>query len=303
MKFNKWMFNAVFLFFLLSISGCKQADANIQISPTPQTQPEAQITPTPEEKPNDQWTRQVDEMKMIHIPSGTFKMGSTEAEVEYAIELCQQHYHICNRWYYEREIPIHSVSLDDYWIDRTEISNAQYQLCVESGFCVEPITCKKGEPTFDDPNKDDHPVVCVNWEGAQNYCEWVGSRLPSEAEWEYAFRGQKRSIYTWGDTFDGSRLNYCDANCSQSYSDERFDDAFSHTAPVGSFRSGISWAGVFNLSGNVSEWVSDWFGEYSDEAITNPSGPTTGNEKMIKGCSWFFHPTYCRGSATRYGRS
>jgi hypothetical protein len=121
--------------------------------------------------------------------------------------------------------------------------------------------------------------------------------LPTEAEWEYAFRGEIGSIYPWGDEFDGSRLNYCDKNCSQTHADDRFDDGYAMTAPVGSYPSGVSWRGVYNMSGNVFEWVADWMDEYEIEAVSNPSGPPSGSEKMVKGCSWFYNPAYCRGAA------
>ena len=233
---------------------------------------------------------------MLHIPGVSFQMGSTLDEVEEAIALCQEHYNICNRWYYKRENPQHTVTLDEFWIDQTEVTNAQYRRCVEAGICPEPSVCKKGEPTFDEPSKADHPVVCVNWEEAQTYCQWAGARLPTEAEWEYAFRGEVRAIYPWGNEFDGSLLNYCDANCSQPHADERFDDGYSLTAPVGSYPQGASWSGVLDMGGNVSEWVSDWLGDYTSESVSNPTGPSTGTEKLLKGCSWFSHPTYCRGA-------
>jgi formylglycine-generating enzyme required for sulfatase activity len=255
------------------------------------------VTHTPQEEQVAFWIRPMDEMRMVNVPSGTFQMGSTEAETEAAIALCREHYHICNRWYYERENPLHLVSLDSFWIDLTEISNSQYRLCVEAGICAEPTNCEKGEPTFDDPDKVDHPVVCVNWEEAQSYCEWAGARLPTEAEWEYASRGESGSIYPWGDDFDGSKLNYCDSNCSQTHADDRFNDGFPLTAPVGSYPLGASWSGVLDFGGNVSEWVADWLGDFSPESISNPLGPSTGVEKIVKGCSWFFHPTYCRGAA------
>ncbi len=145
----------------------------------------------------------------------------------------KQHYSPCNRWYFEREGPQHPVSLDDYWLDQTEVSNDQYRLCVDAGICAKPTTCNKGELTFDDPQKNDHPVVCVDWDNAQTYCQWAGGRLPSEAEWEYAFRGPNGVIFPWGDVFDGSKLNYCDANCSQAYADDRFDDGYSLTPADG----------------------------------------------------------------------
>lgn len=278
------------------IVGCGGVEAVNETAATPTIQSSGPDASIPQDNQDDFRTRSIDGMPMIFIPGGTFKMGSTEDEIADAIALCWQHYNICNRWYYEREDPHHLVTLDDYWIDQTEVSNAQFRLCVETGICAEPSTCKKGEPTFDDPEKANHPVVCVAWEDAQNYCQWAGARLPTEAEWEYAFRGTAASIYPWGDEFDGSRLNYCDVNCSRLHADGRFDDGYPLTAPVGSYPSGTSWAGVLDLGGNVSEWVADWFGDYSPDAISKPLGPKTGSEKMIKGCSWFFHPTYCRGA-------
>jgi formylglycine-generating enzyme required for sulfatase activity len=225
-------------------------------------------------------------------------MGSSEEEVAAGIELCQEHYQPCNHWFYNREYPRHQVDLSPYWIDRFEISNQQYRLCVQAGICPPPLQCNKGEPTYLDPEMEDHPVVCVNWEEAETYCEWAGGRLPTEAEWEYAFRGDGSLSFPWGDEFSGSRLNFCDSNCGQGYADQGTDDGFPKTAPVGSFPEGISWAGVENLGGNVSEWVSDWYADYSAEAVKDPSGPGSGEERLIKGCSWYSPSAYCRG-ATR----
>jgi len=240
--------------------------------------------------------RPLDEMVMVRIPAGSFRMGSTPQEIEEGLALCREHYSICNSWYYEREGPAHSTSLDGFWIDQTEVSNAQYQLCVEAGSCLEPLTCQKGEPSFSDPALADHPVVCVSWSDARAYCEWAGGRLPSEAEWEYAYRGPERLVYPWGNEFSGSKLNYCDQNCSQPHADERFDDGFSRSALVGSFTDGASWSGILNLAGNVSEWVGDWFGEYPTGETSNPIGPAEGDQKILRGGSWFGHPTYCRGA-------
>jgi len=291
----------VIVFLLLSIAiGCtKPGSVTEEALPSetlPPTSSHATSTPEVVTATEDVFVPPAGETIMLYIPAGDFLMGSTESQIDTAIALCNQHYSPCNRWYYEREGPQHSVSLDAYWIDQTEVSNARYRLCVQVGVCAPPITCKKGQPTFDDPEKADHPVICVGWEDAQTYCQWAGGRLPTEAEWEYAFRGASGSIYPWGNEFDGSRLNYCDANCSQSFADERFDDGYSLTAPVGGYPSGVSWSGAYNMGGNVSEWVADWFGEYSQQAAANPSGPQTGNEKMLKGCNWFSNPAYCRGA-------
>ena len=278
------------LFFLIVLIclGCVIPSCGIaepkSASPLPaNTQQERKATPTFQENQEDLRIRLADEMKLVFVPGGDFLMGSAETAIEEAIELCKTHYSPCNRWYFEREGPQHPVSLDDYWLDQTEVSNDQYRLCVDAGICAKPTTCNKGELTFDDPQKNDHPVVCVDWDNAQTYCQWAGGRLPSEAEWEYAFRGPNGLIFPWGDVFDGSKLNYCDANCSQAYADDRFDDGYSLTAPVGSYPFGISWSGAFNMGGNVSEWVADWFGDFSPDAVSNPSGPESGSEKMLRG--------------------
>ena len=230
------------------------------------------------------------------VAGGSFIMGSTDAEIAEALILCQEHYDICNRWFYERESPQHTITLDDFWLDQTEVTNAQYRLCVEAGVCLEPSTCTKGDPNFADPYKAENPVVCVSWEEAQTFCEWRDARLPTEAEWEYAFRGAAGLIYPWGNEFDGTHLNYCDANCGQSHADQRFNDSFPLSAPVGSFPQGVSPLGLLDMAGNVSEWVADWFGDFSTGAEVDPRGPANGTEKLIKGCSWFSHPTYCRGA-------
>lgn len=241
--------------------------------------------------------REKDGMLQLALPGGTFLMGSTEEEVNYGIELCREHYSPCNQWFYRREYPQHEVTLSPFLIDQSEVSNLQFQGCVDAGACSEPVVCKKGDPTYQDPEKKDHPVVCVDWKGAGNYCEWVGGRLPTEAEWEYAFRGEGSLIFPWGDDFVGSNLNYCDVNCDQGHANPADDDGFKRTAPVGSFPAGISWAGVQNLAGNVSEWVSDWYGDYGAVPIHDPAGPETGSEKMIKGCSWYSPAAYCRGAS------
>jgi len=278
--------------FVALVAGCRPGS----LTATPVTLAD---TPVPPAQPTvgSTWTRPADGMVMVYVPTGEFQMGSTEAQIEAAIALCRQHYSPCNDWYYGRERPAHAVSMGGFWIDQVEVSNAQYRRCVEGGGCLEPLTCKKGEPTYADPTKTDHPVVCVTWGDAQAYCEWTGARLPTEAEWEYAFRGQQGSIYPWGDSFEGSRLNYCDTNCMESHADDDYDDGYPYTAPVASFPQDVSWSGATGMSGNVSEWVADWFGAYSTEALSNPTGPESGKEKMLKGCSWFSPPAYCRGAA------
>ncbi len=235
------------------------------------------------------WTRPSDGMVMVYVPGGTFEMGSTEAEIEMAISQCKQVRGTCTRDFRMRESPQHAVTLDGFWMDQTEVTNAQYRLCVEAGACQAPTTCDWGEPTFGDASKTDHPVGCVGWYGAQAYCEWVGARLPTEAEWEYAARGEQGHTYPWGNTFDGTRLNYCDINCQEGpWADTTVDDGYAKSAPVGSYPDGASWCGAFDLAGNAWEWVADWLGAYPSTAQTNPTGPATGSEKVMRGSSWVY---------------
>jgi formylglycine-generating enzyme required for sulfatase activity len=234
----------------------------------------------------DMWTRPADKMAMVYVPGTTSQMGSSGAEVEDALALCKQLYDgnedICRRVLYEDESPQHLVTLEGLWIDRTEVTNAQYKLCVAGGICVESIYADN--TTY---GKDDYPVVGVAWDDAATYCNWVGGRLPSEAEWEYTARGPDQWRYPWGNQFDGTQSNHCgDTNCQQKWADDSVDDGHANTAPVGSYPGGASWCGVLDMAGNVSEWIGDWYGGYSSAARLNPMGPETGDYKVLRGGGW-----------------
>ena len=288
----------VFILLLVPLFGL----AGCQEQPAPSPTPTSTVTPFPTMTSTlvIQWETQIrkaDGMVMVYVTGGSFLMGSTEEEIKEAMLLCHEHYGYCNDWYYDREAPQHRVTLDSFWIDQTEVTNAQYRKCVEAGACEPPIECFRGDPTFDDSSKADHPVVCVDWYDAQAYCEWAGGRLPTEAEWEYAARGEAGLLYPWGDTFDGTKLNYCDSTCEKSHADDTFTDGYARTAPVGSFTEGVSWCGAYDMAGNVFEWVADWLGDYPEEAQVNPLGPEFGTEKVSRGCSWFYHPARARGAA------
>jgi formylglycine-generating enzyme required for sulfatase activity len=229
-------------------------------------------------------------MEMVYVPGGTFPVGSTQAEVEGALALCQAYpddYGKCKLGAFEAEAPRHTVTLDGFWIDRLEVTNAQYALCVEAG------ACQRGR-LADDPayNAEDYPAAGIPWQAAVGYCAWAGGRLPSEAEWEVAARGAEGYAYPWGDAFDCAGGNFWDpvAGC---------DDGYPKPAPVGSFPDGISWCGALDLAGNAWEWVADLYGEYSPEAQSNPTGPASGSQRILRGGSWGYHPPFVR-TAFRY---
>jgi formylglycine-generating enzyme required for sulfatase activity/predicted Ser/Thr protein kinase len=197
---------------------------------------------------------------MVHVPAGEFTMGSNEGESD--------------------EQPVHTVYLDAFYIDKTEVTNTQYRACVEAGSCDAPsdtIYC-------DDADYAQHPVVYVNWNDADAYCRWAGKRLPSEAEWEKAARGTDGRTYPWGEGVDCDHAQY--RGCG------------GQTVPVGSRPKGASPYGTLDMAGNVYEWVADWYGEdyYSRSPGRNPSGPDFGEYRVLRGGSWISVPDDVRGA-------
>jgi formylglycine-generating enzyme required for sulfatase activity len=250
---------------------------------------------------SDTWVRPIDGAVMVFVEGGTFQMGSTQDEIDAAFALCEQYRGEgqCRRSLFEDEIPAHEITLVSFWIDRNEVTNAQYNRCVEAGGCS-PIDCENEFP-IDGPVQ---PVGCVTWPDAQAYCQWAGVRLPTEAEWEYAARGPDGYIFPWGNSFDPTRLNYCDINCAYKWQDRNYNDGYSWPAPVGSFETGVSWCGAQDMAGNSWEWVADWYDPeyYANSPEYNPQGPASGIERVIRGGSAHFFPPYQR-STNRSGIS
>ncbi len=211
------------------------------------------------------------------------------------------------------EKPVHHAIVTAFCMDLDEVSTADYKACSDDGRCLPAgkTVRWKGLETLpahdvavysaecnatDSLRRARHPINCVDWSMARRYCEVHQKRLPTEAEWEYAARGPDGRTYPWGDEPPtGGHLNACGTEClawhrakaivGQSPSQPLYvdNDGFATTAPVGSFPLGSSRFGPRDVVGNVWEWVEDWFGEYSSEEQTDPKGPSTGTEKVMRG--------------------
>ena len=192
--------------------------------------------------------------EMVLIPAGPFTMGSADG--------------------LERESPVHLVDLDDFYLDKYEVTLGQFRACVEAGACSEPPEVTKC--LWHEGVGDDKPVNCMTWYDAQSYCQWAGLRLPSEAEWEKAARGTDGRVYPWGDEVDRGRANY--------------RNGFGGPIDVGSFPTGVSPYGLYDMGGNVWEWVEDWYDPtyYATSPRDNPAGPDTGTGRVLRGGSWCF---------------
>ena len=210
-------------------------------------------------------------MVQVYVSEGEFKMGATIEDQEVG----------------SHEKPQHTVYLDAYWIDGTEVTNAQYAMCVEAGVCTEPTDNQSlTSISYKDSQYANHPVIFVDWSQAAAYCTWAGRRLPTEAEWEKAARGTEERIYPWGNTFDGKLANFCDVNCWGGWKESSYNDGYATTSPVGNYPDGASVYGALDMAGNAYEWVADWYGLYSSESQRNPTGPVSGQEHIMRGGAW-----------------
>ena len=207
--------------------------------------------------------REKDGMEMVYVPEGTFTMGSTDGD--------------------DDEKPVRTVDLDAYWIDKYEVSNAQYKKCVETGSCTAPHSTSR----YNNSNYANHPVVNVDWYQASAYCEWAGGRLPTEAEWEKAARGPDGNKYPW-------------ENESPSCSLANYGGCKGDTTVVGSYPNGKSYYGALDMAGNVWEWVNDWYADsYDEHQLNNPPGPSSGTYRVLRGGSWYSDYWFIR-SVNRY---
>lgn len=210
-------------------------------------------------------------VEMVLVPQGDFLMGSDQGEPD--------------------EQPPHNLFLDAFYIDKFEVTNRLYKACVDD------VRCEPPRQTYffaESPNRiyygnsqyDHYPVVYVDWNMAKAYCEWRDARLPTEAEWEKAARGTTGNTYPWGQGLDCQKANY--------------QGCVNQTSEVGVFKNGVSPYGAYDMTGNVWEWVADWYADnyYSISPGNNPSGPISGQSRVLRGGSWprFDVTTYHRSN-------
>jgi formylglycine-generating enzyme required for sulfatase activity len=219
---------------------------------------------------------------MVLIPAGEFWMGCAPND-----EMCD-----------DDEKPYHKVYLDAYYIDRHEVTVAEYRKCVKAGKCTPPST--EGNCNWGKSGRDNYPVNCVDWYQADAYCRWAGKRLPTEAEWEKAARGTDGRIYPWGDELPSCKY----AVMSDEERGWSCGKGFTFTWPVCSKPRGNSPYGLCDMAGNVWEWVYDRYDEnyYSSSPSRNPTGPSSGQIRVLRGGSWWsFTPAPLRASDREKG--
>jgi len=222
---------------------------------------------------------EIDQMIQVYVPSGEFIMGSDDIEAIISTE--------GGRAY--PEIPVNRVYLDGYWIDKYEVSNGQYALCVDEGVCKPPyLSSSETRPKYyGNPEYSNYPVIWVNWDMARAYCEWTGRRLPTEAEWEKAARGTDGRKYPWGnEPLSGERANFCDVNCPRTIANPIYNDGYADTSPVGNYPAGASPYGAMDMSGNVWEWVGTLIKPYPYDSKDGREDLEASGERVWRGGPW-----------------
>jgi formylglycine-generating enzyme required for sulfatase activity len=223
----------------------------------------------------DAWA---DEGRWLTIVGGTFAMGSPDGD--------------------SNERPVHTVSVPSFLMMRAEVTVMEYRACVLSGSCTSPqandIYCGEGSINSDLPDRDAHPVNCVTWTDANNFCSSIGARLPTEAEWEFAARGAGTGrSYAWGNAAP---------SCSVAvYREQAAGCGHGSTWPVCSKPAGNTPEGLCDMSGNVWEWVEDHFYPYQGYAGAPSDGSAWADRpsefRPVRGASWGDQPYFLRATA------
>lgn len=249
---------------------------------------------------------------MSFIPGGFFEMGASAGSL---LEECNIFRSGCEEDWFAASEPVHMVLVGPFFIDQHEVTNEAFVAFLNDRqaidqFCIDQECIDLGESQIEESDGSyavnaelvRHPAAGVTWYGASAFCEWRGARLPTEAEWEKAAtwndKEATKTLYPWGDVFDGRLVNFCDLNCDAPQANLEFDDGYAQAAPVASYPEGRSPAGIYDLAGNVWEWVADWYAPdfYSDAIFTNPAGPAEGADRVVKGGSWFDTGNFTSGA-------
>ena len=242
-------------------------------------------------------TRTLQEVKLLYIQGGTFMMGSPTTEPERGSDETQ-----------------HQVTLSGFYISEYAITNELYCRFLNatgvpssgegnvSGFGNQPLisahqwgvqyVSNEWRPATGYAN---YPVVMVSWFGAKAFCDWAGGRLPTEAEWEYACRAGTTTPFNTGNNLTTAQANY---NGNQPYNGNPAGTYLGRTQPVGSYAPNAR--GLYDMHGNVYEWCNDWHNSYGTAAVTNPTGPSTGWARIIRGGSWRADAFMCRSAVHSY---
>jgi formylglycine-generating enzyme required for sulfatase activity len=205
-----------------------------------------------------------DGREMIEIPEGPFKMGSKDGDFD--------------------EAPEHQAYLSTFYMDKYEVTQGEYERFVKATKRGKPFV-----PVFEDDAqkilKPEFAAMGMSWMDADAYCQWAGKRLPTEAEWEKAAKGEGNRKYPWGDEVDATRANL-----------DGEEDGYKYLAPPGKFQAGRSAYGLYDMAGNVAEWVSDTYDDkyYKKTPYRDPKGPEDGQNKVIRGGSWRESPAGAR---------
>lgn len=257
--------------FTLAVSGCIW-DSSVSPAQIPQSTPSetvqaAAVTPQAFSRGSQllkEYSNIRDGAKMVFIPEGEFLMGSPDGEGR------------------DDNRPQHKVYLDACYIYKYEVTSGQFERFVrETGY--QP---QVGFRRYATAERENHPVVEVTWNDAEAYCRWAGGRLPTEAEWEKAARGTDGRKYPWGDRWDGSKCNWFKSPRFIGMADMCEGRG---TLPAGTFPEGASPYGCMDMAGNAWEWCLDWYDAeyYRAGVIKNPTGPSSGEFRVVRGGSWF----------------
>ncbi len=252
-----FVWGLIFIFLLSACGTPTPVTIVVTATPLPPTdappvEPTQTLIPVPLSGPqNSTSMKWIDGSTLVYIPSSEFTMGNGSFDA-----------------------PVRTVAVDGFWMYQTKVTNRMYAQCVAVGSCSAP-TEELGGPVYSNPQFANHPVVGVTWDQAQAYCGWTQGQLPTEAQWEKAARGTQGNTYPWGNdkpACDLLNLGYCSGRTSE----------------VDAFPDGVSPYGLYDMAGNLFEWVSDWYGEayYAGAPVSNPTGPESGQYRSIRGSSF-----------------